>query len=153
MSHSRAPAARRVTVLAAGAGGAIGTGLRFTVGELLPSGAAATLTVNLIGALLLGVLLGWVDSSAGRPIPGSPPPSGPCSAPTGPGRVAGRPRWGPEAVAFFGTGVLGGFTTYSALALEIVELPGWHGVGYGLLTLTGVAVALAGIVLGRRVRT
>ena len=55
---------------------------------------------------------------------------------------------------FVGTGMLGGFTTYSALAVGTVEL-GAHvpvlGVGYALLSvLLGLAAAAAGLRLGRR---
>lgn len=117
--------------LIVGAGGVVGTLLRFGVGEIAGSSAAATLTVNLLGAFALGILLGWARA---RDIPGAHLP-----------RIR-------VAQTFFGTGMLGGFTTYSALALEVIELPLWQGAGYGLLTvIAGVLLAAAGVVLGRRV--
>jgi len=119
------------TALIVGAGGVVGTLLRFGVGEIAGSSAAATLTVNLLGAFALGILLGWARA---RDTPGAHLP-----------RIR-------VAQTFFGTGMLGGFTTYSALALEVIELPLWQGAGYGLLTvIAGVLLAAAGVVLGRRV--
>jgi CrcB protein len=103
------------------------------VGAALPAWnnvPLATLTVNVVGAFLLGALLQSlaspsVDAEHGRRL-----------------RL------------FAGTGVLGGFTTYSALATETLTLlPDHPGtvVGYALATvvLGGVASA-AGITLARR---
>ncbi len=54
--------------------------------------------------------------------------------------------------AFFGTGLLGGFTTYSALALEIVTLPAARGLAYGGVTvIAGVALATLGVALGGKI--
>jgi CrcB protein len=78
-----------------------GTGCRYLVGELVrPWGAwpAATFLVNIVGAFLLGVLLEVL-------------------ALRGPD-VGGRRRWRLLA----GTGFLGAFTTYSALAVDSVSL-------------------------------
>lgn len=119
------------SVLAVGGGGVVGTLLRYGAGEVAGSTGAATLAVNLLGAFALGCLLGWARA---RETPGAQVPRF---------RVT---------QTFFGTGMLGGFTTYSALALEVVELPLWQGAGYGLLTvIVGVILATAGVVLGRRV--
>lgn len=126
MTAQREPSVRLFAVI--GAGGALGTLMRVGVGAVAGSSGAATLTVNLVGALALGFLVGWAPWQR---------------------RITGG---APVAQGFFGTGVLGGFTTYSALALEVVELPLWSGLGYGLLTVgAGVAVALAGMVAGRRI--
>jgi len=125
----RGPSLR--TALLVGAGGVVGTLLRFGVGDAAGSSAAATLTVNLLGAFALGALLGWARA---RDTPGAQV-----------SRVH-------VAQTFFGTGMLGGFTTYSALALEVIELPLWQGAGYGLVTvLAGTLLAAAGVAVGRRV--
>jgi|SRR5699024_5754909 len=116
-------------LVSVGAGGAAGTLARYGVGELLEPSTLATLGVNLLGALALGLVLGWAPwqrrTSAAKPS---------------------------LAQAFFATGVLGGFTTYSALALDVVQLPLWQGAGYGLVTvIAGVLLAAAGMAVGRRV--
>lgn len=101
-----------------GLGGAIGTAGRAALATAVPAVGGvpvATLTVNLAGAFLLGVLL---EALA---------------------------RAGPDAGArrrlrlLFGTGVVGGFTTYSSFATEsaVLLLHGSTGVavGYGLGTV------------------
>ena len=57
---SRPPHRRLLLVLAVGAGGALGTGARHGLAQLVPTVAGwplATLTANLLGAFLLGMLL------------------------------------------------------------------------------------------------
>ena len=85
--------------LLAALGGALGALARWAVALALPSGSGdwpwATLTVNLGGCLLIGVLLGAV-------------------AVRRPDDVRLR--------AFVGTGVLGGFTTFSAFSLDALTL-------------------------------
>jgi fluoride exporter len=81
-------------------GGAIGAGLRHVVNSvaLRLFGAAwpvGTLTVNVVGGFLLGLLAGWLALKA----------SG-----------------GEASRLFLATGVLGGFTTFSAFSLETVLL-------------------------------
>ncbi len=79
-------------------GGAVGALARWGVAEAVgPSGGWpwATLLVNLTGCFLLGVVLGVV------------------------GRRSPEPSW---VKPFLGVGVLGGYTTYSAFAVEVVEL-------------------------------
>jgi CrcB protein len=83
----------------------------------------ATMTVNLLGSFLIGVLsvlFALRTAAAAEPL-----------------RL------------FWMAGVLGGFTTYSAFALETVLLAGqglaWRAAGYVLATLFGcAAAALAG---------
>lgn len=83
-------------------GGGLGAGARFLVGQIAVGGLAensaarpyATLTVNLAGGLLMGLLAG----AAAR-------------------GVVGEAAW-----AFAGVGVLGGFTTFSAFSAEAVGL-------------------------------
>lgn len=80
------------------AGGVIGVALRELL--LLPFAGAggaivlplATMAVNVLGSFALGVVAGWLG--ARRPV----------------------------ARAFFGAGILGGFTTYSAFAVQTATL-------------------------------
>lgn len=88
-------------VLAAiAAGGALGALGRFGVARLVPHGdpadlPVATLAVNLVGCLLIGVLM-WLVLEV----------------------------WGERRYArpFLGVGVLGGFTTFSAFAVEVRDM-------------------------------
>lgn len=115
---------RRLLLVALG--GTVGTAARLAIALLIPDAGGfpiATLAVNLVGALLIGIL-------AAR-LPG-----------------------GSDARVFLGTGILGGFTTYSAFAVGAVQLwsqsPLLAGL-YAILTLTlGVAAAVLGMRVGRR---
>ena len=121
-------------VASVAAGGALGSLARYGLNHALPSVGGwpvATLTENLLGAFLLGLLL----EALGRA-----------------GAETPRRRW---LRLTLGTGVLGGFTTYSALALETHGLlaEGRAGValGYALLTvLGGTVTCLAGMALAAR---
>ncbi|MGY1736920.1 fluoride efflux transporter CrcB [Geodermatophilus sp. SYSU D00684] len=117
----------------AAVGGALGALARWGVAEALPSPGAgwpwATLLVNLTGCLLMGVLLGLLT--------------------TGP-----EPAW---VRPFLAVGVLGGYTTYSAFAVEVVELTDAGRVllaaGYVLASvLGGVLATAAGLLAVRRWR-
>ncbi|MCV2491992.1 fluoride efflux transporter CrcB [Geodermatophilus sp. YIM 151500] len=113
-----------VTYLLAALGGALGALARSAVAEALPRSSGgwpwATLAVNLGGCLLMGVLLAVLAAR---------------------GRDSARTR------AFFGTGVLGGFTTYSAFALETVDLARagapLTAAGYVLASVVGGVLAVA----------
>jgi CrcB protein len=117
-------------------GGAVGSGLRYAVAVSLPPGEGeqawpwATLTVNVVGAFLLGWLL---ESIAMR----------------------GPETFGLRRIRLFaGTGVLGGFTTYSSLALEaerLVSQGSWGtALAYAAVTLVvGTVAALLGVAAGR----
>jgi CrcB protein len=117
-------------------GGAIGTLARYAVERavLTPAGAGwptATFVVNVVGAFLLGALVGRLT----RP--------GPASERAVIARLA------------LGTGVLGGFTTYSTLAVETALLgrSGHWGlaVAYPVASaVAGVVAAVAGLRSGRR---
>jgi CrcB protein len=114
-------------------GGAVGTGLRYWISAVTPHWAGvpvATFGINVVGALLLGVLL--------ELLAGSNLDSG----------------WSRRLRLGIGTGGLGGFTTYSALATDTVTLAAGHpgrGVGYALATVTvGAVASIAGIWLVRR---
>ena len=121
-------------LLAVWLGGCLGTASRFVINRAVPQPGhlpLATLLINVVGALLLGLLLARL-------------------AALGPDR--GRRRVVRLAV---GTGFFGGFTTYSALAVDTVAVsvsgrPGW-GIAYALVTvLLGVAAAGLGLAAGGR---
>lgn len=104
----------------------LGTAARLGIGLLVPDLGGfptAILAVNILGALLIGVLAA---------------------------RLAGPS----DLRVFLGTGILGGFTTYSAFAVGSVEL--WTdaplmAVAYALASLAiGVAAAAFGLRWGRR---
>lgn len=85
-------------ILLVGTGGALGAVARYGIGVLVKSVSGfpwATLSVNIAGSLLMGLVMGWIgrQSGAGEPI-----------------RL------------FLAVGLLGGFTTFSAFSLELVTL-------------------------------
>jgi CrcB protein len=117
-------------LLAVFAGGIAGTGLRLAVDVALPPADDAfplgTLIVNVVGAFALGVLVGRVWTVA--------------------------PDW---LRAGLGAGLLGSFTTFSAIAVSMVALTaagaGVLALGYLAVTLVGgLAAAALGLGLGRR---
>jgi fluoride exporter len=128
------PSAARGPLLpyvAAAAGGVLGALARWAAGEALPHHAGswpwATLLVNLSGCLLLGVLI--VTLFARRP-----------------GSAWLRP--------FLGTGVLGGYTTFSTFAVDTVGLADAGAAATAVAyvaasVLGGVTAAVAGVALGR----
>jgi CrcB protein len=80
------------------AGGSLGAVARYGLGRLLPASAWpwATLGVNAVGGLLMGLLAGWLAFNAGARA---------------------------ESLRLFASvGVLGGFTTFSAFSLETVAM-------------------------------
>ena len=112
-------------------GGALGALARWAVSEALPSSPGAwpwsTLVVNLVGCLLMGLLLAVLLARF---------PTSPWLRP------------------FLATGVLGGYTTYSTFAVDVVRLTGagHHGlaVAYVLASvLGGVAAVVVGLVTAR----
>jgi CrcB protein len=116
-------------------GGAIGTGLREALSLIFPPVSGVALTtgvINVVGALVLGLLLTILS---------------------GHGDDTGRRR---DVRLFAGTGILGGFTTYSALAVDTVLLGDAGRIlaagGYALGTLLlGLAAASLGVGIGRRI--
>jgi len=101
------------TVLAAiAAGGATGAAARYLIGQTWPTPAGAfpigTLAINVLGCALIGVLMVLVADVWGRQ------------------RLI-RP--------FLGTGVLGGFTTFSTYAVDIQRLVVGAHAGTALLYL------------------
>lgn len=115
-------------------GGVLGTTGRYAAARLVPATHDipwATLTVNLLGAFLLGLLLETLSRTGAET----------------PRRQLAR--------LGLGTGVLGGFTTYSSLALEVVQL--WsegqraEALGYGAGSVSaGLLACTVGIVLAQR---
>jgi CrcB protein len=110
--------------LLAAVGGVLGALARWGVGTALPHSPGtwpwATLLVNLTGCLLLGLLIAVVAVRL------------------------------PEATwprPFLAVGVLGGFTTFSAFAVEVVELmdagAAVLAAGYVVLSVLGGVVAVA----------
>lgn len=82
-------------------GGAIGASARYgasiAVGHLWrTSFPFATLLVNVVGSLAMGLLVGWLARAL--------------------------PAWQNEARLFVAVGILGGFTTFSAFSLDVVTL-------------------------------
>ncbi|WP_418275608.1 fluoride efflux transporter FluC [Isoptericola jiangsuensis] len=117
------------------AGGAVGSCLRWAVGLALPHADGhwpwSTFTVNVIGAFLLG----WLLEALARRGPETP-----------------RQR---RVRLVAGTGTLGGFTTYSSLALDVTHLADggtWvvASVYAGATLLLGTVAALLGVLLGSR---
>ena len=113
-------------------GGALGTGVRAGVNAAAPALRGipvAVLLVNVLGAFVLGLLLQRLHRS---------------------GPDEGRLR---DLRLLVGTGVLGGFTTYSALAADTAGLladgrPGAALLYAGSTLVLGLAAALAGLRLG-----
>jgi len=115
-------------VLAVAVGGIAGAEARYGLGVLAPHGAHqfpwTTLAINVAGCLLIGILIGVLESLAHPP------------------RLA-RP--------LLGTGVLGGFTTFSTFSVDVdtlVHAGRWEiAAGYVVATvvlcIVAVAVALA----------
>jgi CrcB protein len=110
-------------------GGALGACARFAVAQLVPVNLHSTsfpwltLTVNVLGSFLIGLLVGALSTSV----------------------------WFNDfGRAFLVTGVLGGFTTFSAFSLEVVQLAqaGQAGLAAGyvvaslLICLLGAAAGL-----------
>lgn len=117
-----------LTVLAVAAGGAIGAALRFLLDGSINAGRqfrlpVGTLTINITGSLLLGLLTGAALHLGEFPV------------------------------AVLGTGVMGGYTTFSTASFETVRLARGGRItaaavnGLGMLVVS-VAAATAGILLG-----
>jgi CrcB protein len=116
------------------AGGVLGTAARAALGLAFPQAPGAfpwtTGAINLIGAGLLGLVLGLV------------------------GRLRASSVWAPRVRLALGTGLLGGFTTYSTFAVETVRLTEsgrpWLGLAYALGSLAaGICLAALALTLTR----
>ncbi|ARC58471.1 Putative fluoride ion transporter CrcB [Frondihabitans sp. 762G35] len=129
------PAHRRPRlILLVALGGALGTALREALALTWPAPAGGfpltIFLINVVGAFALGFLLEALSHG---------------------GPDEGRRR---EVRLFVGTGVLGGFTTYSALATDTATLlggPSAVGVAYGVVSVAaGFLTALLGVALAAR---
>ena len=122
-----------LNVLLVALGGGLGAASRFGVSLAVPvrgdAWPVATFGINVAGSLAIGLLAGWLSmrGDAGEP-------------------------WR----LFFGVGVLGGFTTFSAFSLDtvtMIERGDWGvAVSYALVSVIGSVVALfAGLYIVRAV--
>ena len=119
----------------AAVGGAIGSALRFSVGAAMlrfmgPGWPWGTYTVNIVGSLLMGLVIGWFAHKSA----------------TGAG----------GAQIFLATGILGGFTTFSAFSLEtarMVESKAYTQAALyaGSSVILGVLMVFAGLFIIRKV--
>jgi CrcB protein len=118
---------RMKLILLAAAGGALGSSARYLVGlgagRLLGTGFPwGTFTVNVAGCFVMGVLVGL---------------------------AAHRMTLGDEARVFLMTGILGGFTTFSAFSADALLLVERRDFGLAVLYVTGsVALSLAAVFAG-----
>jgi CrcB protein len=111
--------------LGAGIGGALRHGVN--VGCARMCGTAfpwGTLTVNVVGSFIMGALAGWLAFKAGE-------------------------GWSQPLRLFLTTGILGGFTTFSAFSLDAVLI--WERGQAGLAATyvaASVVLSIAGLVAG-----
>ncbi len=116
-------------LLLASAGGAIGAGARHLVNEAFAARGMisfpwATLVVNVVGSLLMGIVMALVLS---------------------------KPGLSPEMRVFAATGILGGFTTFSSFSLDVWRLvtgPDGGSVAVFSYVLASVLVSVAALFLG-----
>lgn len=114
-------------------GGAVGAGARHLVGQAMlarlgPGFPWWTLSINIAGSLLMGLLVGWLARSAG----------------------------GDTTRLFVGVGILGGFTTFSSFSMEYWMLfergQNVQAAAYVLASVIGAIVACGlGLFLVRQV--
>jgi fluoride exporter len=117
-------------------GGAIGSVLRWatvalTLQRFGPGFPWGTLTVNVVGSFVIGIVAGLATSAA--------------------------PGISPTMRLFIATGILGGFTTFSSFSLDTVNVGRESGTPLALLYVAssvgiGLAAAAAGIALVRAVK-
>lgn len=126
------------------AGGAVGSVLRYQAGRVVthvlgPAAVSsfpwATLAVNVLGSLAMGLLAGWIFRYSGAAGAGN-------SAATEPLRL------------LIGVGLLGGFTTFSAFSLELVLLiergQPFQALMYGAVSvLAGLCALYIGLIMMR----
>ena len=119
--HGRHPAIIGVIAV----GGVIGALARYQIGRWWPTPAdgfpSATLVINLLGCLLIGILMVLIGNAL-MPNPLIRP--------------------------FFGTGILGGFTTFSTYAVDLQNLLGHGQAGIALAYLVSTALGAIGAASG-----
>ncbi|MGV3650671.1 MAG: fluoride efflux transporter CrcB [Devosia sp.] len=115
-------------ILLVGLGGALGAIARYgsgvLTGRLWPAAfPLATLWINILGSLLMGLLVGALARFM--------------------------PAWQPEARLFLAVGVLGGFTTFSSFSLDTIVLIERGEIGQALLYVgLSVVLSLGALALG-----
>lgn len=102
------------------AGGFAGAVLRFWTGELVPS-LAGTLIVNVVGCVIMGIFM-YESIYIGA--------------------------FDRRTRIFFATGVIGAFTTFSALAVESYQAGPVIGIAYLILS---IVLGLLGVLAGRHI--
>jgi fluoride exporter len=111
--------------LGAGIGGALRHGVNVGCARLCGTGFPwGTLTVNILGSFIMGALAGWLAFKAGEV-------------------------WSQPLRLFLTTGILGGFTTFSAFSLDAVLI--WERGQNGLAATyvaASVLLSIAGLVAG-----
>ncbi|HEX2902031.1 MAG TPA: CrcB family protein [Jatrophihabitans sp.] len=115
-------------VLLIAVGGGLGSIARYALGRIWPDGAhrlpQTTLGINLLGAFLLGMLVIAVTETWNAPDWLRP---------------------------FLGTGILGGFTTFSTFAVQAQQLPVEPALTYLAASIVGgLLLATAGMAVMRR---
>lgn len=121
-------------LLLAALGGAIGAAGRFVTGAVMlklmgPGWPWGTYTVNIVGSLAMGLVIGWFAHKGGA---------------------------GGSAQIFLATGILGGFTTFSAFSLEtarMIETKAYTNAALyaGSSVILGVLMVFAGLFIIRKV--
>ena len=109
----------------AGIGGALRHAVNVATERLFGIGFPwGTLAVNVVGGFAMGVLAGWLALKAGQ-------------------------AWTPSVRLFFATGILGGFTTFSAFSLDAVLLcERGAGAAAAAYVLASVILSIAGLLAG-----
>lgn len=118
-------------------GGALGALARYQVGRLVANLAGpdnifpwGTLSVNILGSLAMGVLVGWLA------------------------RGTTSEQAAESLRLLVGVGLLGGFTTFSAFSAEMVTLmhrgAALQALGYGATSIiAGMAAVIAGLIVAQ----
>lgn len=117
---------RVMNFLLVGLGGALGSMARYGFYRLLPA-PWGTMGVNILGGFLMGLLVGWLTT---------------------------RGAYTEGSRLFFGVGILGGFTTFSAFSLDAVhmmERGAWGALSvYALGSVAAsIAALMGGLYLGK----
>ena len=111
--------------LGAGIGGALRHGTNVAAARLIGSGFPwGTLAVNILGSFVMGVLAGYLAFKASA-------------------------EWTQHARLFLATGVLGGYTTFSAFSLDVMLL--WERgqmVAAAIYVAASVVLSVLGLVIG-----
>jgi CrcB protein len=114
-----------VTPLLVALGGALGAPARLLLERTVSRRTGpgwGTVAVNLLGAFLLGVLVGGVETHG----------------------------WSTDVLRFAGVGFLGAFTTFSTFAVETLHLGGRRRIAYfGATVIGALAAAAVGVTIGR----